>query len=68
MAATFPPLEDRPIKNTICLFDVDGTLTPARQVSRTGHSFSTKAQNLLVFKSISITNKYHLNRLSLVTC
>ncbi|KXJ95432.1 eukaryotic phosphomannomutase [Microdochium bolleyi] len=24
------PLEDRPIKNTICLFDVDGTLTPAR--------------------------------------
>ncbi|KAJ4421399.1 Phosphomannomutase 1 [Gnomoniopsis sp. IMI 355080] len=31
MASTFPPLEDRPIKNTICLFDVDGTLTPARQ-------------------------------------
>lgn len=29
-AATYPPLEDRPIKNTICLFDVDGTLTPAR--------------------------------------
>lgn len=28
----FPPLEDRPIKNTICLFDVDGTLTPARKV------------------------------------
>ena len=24
------PLEARPIKNTICLFDVDGTLTPAR--------------------------------------
>lgn len=33
MAASYPPLEDRPIKNTICLFDVDGTLTPARQVS-----------------------------------
>ncbi|KUI62255.1 Phosphomannomutase [Cytospora mali] len=30
MAASFPPLEDRPLKNTICLFDVDGTLTPAR--------------------------------------
>lgn len=30
MAPTFPPLEDRPLKNTICLFDVDGTLTPAR--------------------------------------
>ncbi|KAJ4394539.1 Phosphomannomutase 1 [Gnomoniopsis smithogilvyi] len=31
MASSFPPLEDRPIKSTICLFDVDGTLTPARQ-------------------------------------
>ncbi|RYP24752.1 hypothetical protein DL765_000298 [Monosporascus sp. GIB2] len=29
-APKYPPLEDRPIKNTICLFDVDGTLTPAR--------------------------------------
>lgn len=28
----YPPLEERPIKNTICLFDVDGTLTPARLV------------------------------------
>ncbi|KAM0256681.1 hypothetical protein ACHAQJ_004835 [Trichoderma viride] len=26
----YPPLEDRPLKDTICLFDVDGTLTPAR--------------------------------------
>ncbi|KAI1213933.1 eukaryotic phosphomannomutase [Annulohypoxylon truncatum] len=26
----YPPLEDRPIKNTIALFDVDETLTPAR--------------------------------------
>ncbi|KAK2738276.1 Phosphomannomutase [Myotisia sp. PD_48] len=26
----YPSLEQRPIKNTICLFDVDGTLTPAR--------------------------------------
>ena len=32
MATTsFPPLEDRPHKNTICLFDVDETLTKARQ-------------------------------------
>lgn len=31
-AAIYPPLEDRPVKNTICLFDVDGTLTPARRV------------------------------------
>ncbi|KAI2466637.1 eukaryotic phosphomannomutase [Annulohypoxylon bovei var. microspora] len=26
----YPPLEDRPMKNTIVLFDVDETLTPAR--------------------------------------
>ncbi|KAI0871037.1 eukaryotic phosphomannomutase [Hypoxylon argillaceum] len=33
MASTvaYPPLEDRPIKNTIVLFDVDGTLSPARK-------------------------------------
>ncbi|KAH6691299.1 eukaryotic phosphomannomutase [Plectosphaerella plurivora] len=30
-APAFPPLEDRSVKNTICLFDVDGTLTPARK-------------------------------------
>ncbi|KAK2783902.1 Phosphomannomutase [Onygenales sp. PD_12] len=30
-AGVYPPLEERPIKNTICLFDVDGTLTPARR-------------------------------------
>ncbi|KAI5304579.1 Phosphomannomutase [Ascosphaera atra] len=29
----FPPLEERPVKNTICLFDVDGTLTPARRTA-----------------------------------
>ncbi|KAK2023945.1 eukaryotic phosphomannomutase [Colletotrichum zoysiae] len=27
---SYPALEDRPLRNTICLFDVDGTLTPAR--------------------------------------
>lgn len=32
-ASVYPPLEGRPVKNTICLFDVDGTLTPARRVS-----------------------------------
>lgn len=31
MAELYPDLKDRPIKETICLFDVDGTLTPARQ-------------------------------------
>lgn len=29
-ASVYPPLEARPVKNTICLFDVDNTLTPAR--------------------------------------
>jgi len=32
MAASYPPLDERPLKNTICLFDVDETLTPARKV------------------------------------
>ena len=32
-ASSFPPLAEREYKNTICLFDVDGTLTPARLVS-----------------------------------
>ncbi|KAI1331596.1 eukaryotic phosphomannomutase [Xylariaceae sp. FL0255] len=27
----YPPLEDRPMKNTIVLFDVDGTLSPSRR-------------------------------------
>ncbi|KAG6040867.1 Phosphomannomutase 1 [Claviceps citrina] len=29
--SSYPPLEERPLRDTICLFDVDGTLTPARQ-------------------------------------
>lgn len=33
MAASYPPLDKRPIANTICLFDVDGTLTYPRGVS-----------------------------------
>ena len=31
--AQYPPLNERPVKDTIVLFDVDGTLTPARRVS-----------------------------------
>lgn len=31
MATSYPPLDQRPIPNTICLFDVDGTLSPARR-------------------------------------
>jgi hypothetical protein len=32
-AGVYPALENRPLKGTICLFDVDNTLTPARRVS-----------------------------------
>lgn len=31
-ASIYPSLENRPVKGTICLFDVDETLTPARSV------------------------------------
>lgn len=30
-AGVYPALENRPLKDTICLFDVDNTLTPARR-------------------------------------
>jgi hypothetical protein len=30
--AVYPPLNKRPIQNTVVLFDVDDTLTPARRV------------------------------------
>ncbi|KAK7550671.1 eukaryotic phosphomannomutase [Phyllosticta citricarpa] len=30
-ASIYPPLNERPIKNAVVLFDVDGTLTPARR-------------------------------------
>ena len=33
MAHNFSPLSERPIKKTLVLFDVDGTLTPARKVN-----------------------------------
>lgn len=31
-AAVYPSLENRPLKDTVVLFDVDETLSPARQV------------------------------------
>lgn len=31
-ASVYPPLESRPLKDTIVLFDVDETLSKARQV------------------------------------
>ena len=32
-ASVYPPLHQRPVKNTVLLFDVDDTLTKPRQVS-----------------------------------
>lgn len=31
-ASVYPPLDQRPFKNTVLLFDVDDTLTKPRQV------------------------------------
>ena len=45
-ASVYPPLEARPVKNTICLFDVDGTLTPARRVNPPRNPLSS-SQTLL---------------------
>ena len=36
-AVIYSPLNKRPIARTICLFDVDGTLTPARRVCLPNH-------------------------------
>jgi phosphomannomutase len=33
-ASVYPPLNQRPVKNTVLLFDVDDTLTKPRQVRR----------------------------------
>jgi phosphomannomutase len=38
-ASVYPALEARPLKDTICLFDVDETLTKARRVRCNGVSF-----------------------------
>ena len=32
MAAVYPPLAERPLADTICLFDVDNTLSLPRKV------------------------------------
>ena len=38
-AAIYPPLEQRPFKNTVLLFDVDDTLTKPRQVRSNAFHF-----------------------------
>jgi hypothetical protein len=57
--ASIIPLNQRPIKNTIYLFDVDGTLSPAREVSesvfmRKGACFF---QNQFPFKRLHTDSK-----------
>lgn len=49
-AAVYPPLAERPIKNTLVLFDVDNTLTVPRQVSPAPLSpFLSHASQLLLY-------------------
>lgn len=48
-ASVYLPLEARPVKNTICLFDVDGTLTPARRVNIPLLAFFYKPLSLTTF-------------------
>ena len=43
--SVFPPLESRPLKDTIVLFDVDETLTKARRVCDTIVPGSINAAN-----------------------
>lgn len=58
--AEYPPLEQRPIANTICLFDVDDTLTIPRRVCFSATSlqflipFSQLSLNLRVIKLIRV--------------
>ncbi|GAB1195337.1 hypothetical protein APSETT444_004595 [Aspergillus pseudonomiae] len=51
----YPALEDRPVKDTICLFDVDGTLTPARRV---GGSDLAKQQEQLGTSSTKVSSLF----------
>lgn len=51
-ASIYAPLQSRPVKNTICLFDVDGTLTPARLVSP--HQDQLPQTQLLKWCSLSL--------------
>lgn len=49
-ASVYPSLENRPVKGTICLFDVDGTLTPARRVCRLS-KLASKGALVVSFKT-----------------
>lgn len=78
MAATsqpsYSPLEERPLKNTICLFDVDGTLTPARLVRQPklrpaipDYSFSFQLANCQL-PIVSQARAHLMNHHQLPTC
>jgi phosphomannomutase len=51
-ASVIPALDQRPVKNTICLFDVDGTLTPARRVC-IYHGRSVQIERLTCKQTVS---------------
>lgn len=54
-AGVYPPLESRPLKDTICLFDVDETLTKARRVcSSNSNIHSTQFTNVLFTRPSSL--------------
>jgi phosphomannomutase len=66
-ASVYPSLVDRPIKNTVVLFDVDETLTPARrvrfyQIKYTAQEianrcpFSMPQQRCLSFSPVCVTS------------
>ncbi|KAJ4297171.1 Phosphomannomutase 1 [Collariella sp. IMI 366227] len=56
--ASYPPLAEREIKNTIVLFDVDGTLTPALAIGFVGGSDLVKQQEQLGTPSIDVTTLF----------
>lgn len=59
--SVYPPLEARPMKNTICLFDVDKTLVPARRACAFPFMPGTR-QN--PFTTYSLSNLQSLQRKS----
>ena len=67
MAELYPDLKDRPIKETIVLFDVDGTLTPARlSVSAQVLQALSKLRNKVAigFVSISLLSELQVETLT----
>ena len=43
-----PPIDARPMPNTICLFDLDGTLCPDKQASVTPFYLQRSGDSILI--------------------